>query len=345
MQQPSIAAGIVAGLLTFAAAHGADADGLARQAGIAPETLHDPDARLPFGKYRIVMGLAQEATGKTGLALHFGAEIGMAQLSILGLIMEASATMGEALAQMQRYGRLAVALDPSAPARFGLEQRQGRLFLVDHRPDADLFPELTEEAFAQLTCGPRRFLERPHVLSVHLTYPPPAHAGDYERVFACPVHFNAAFNALELHPDTASWPVAQSPRYVFGVLRERADQLLAAQEVPVGYRGQLEAMLRPVLHQGEPEADAMAGLLGCSRSTLFRRLREEGTSYRLVLDALRRDMAVSYLRGGRTSVGEIAYLVGFSDPVAFSRAFRRWTGETPGRYRSRGVAGPDTDKI
>lgn len=335
MEQASIAAGIVAGFVAFLDRRGMNGRALASEAGIDHLLLADPDARLPFAHYATLLALARQASGDTGLSLRFGADVGMADLSILGLIMEASATMGEAFAQMQRYGRLALAADPKLPARFGLEAREGRLYLVDRRPDPNSFPPMTEEAFAQLTCGPRRFLDRPHVLSVHVTHEAPPHAGLYDEIFACPVHFGAAFNALQLHPEVATWPVARERRYVFGVLCEKAERLMAAALPVETVRSRLEEAMRLRLHQGEPGADDMARELGFSRSTLFRRLREEGTSFALVLDALRRDLALEFVSGSRNSLAEIAYLLGFSEPAALSRAFQRWTGMTPGQYRRR----------
>lgn len=333
VQQPTIAAGIVAGFVAFLASRGAEANQLAGQAGIDPRDLDNPDARIPAHRYSMLMRLAQQATCDTGLALRFGAEVGMAEVSILGLIMEASATMGEALAQMQRYGRLAIAIDARLPPRFALQHRHGALLLVDHRAEPNDFPEMTEEAFAQLTCGPRRFLERPHVLRVYVTHPAPAHADLYAEIFGCPVTFEAGFNALELPPDIADWPIAGSRSYVLDLLRERGDRLLA-EGLRTGVGLRLKEALRRVLHQGEPSADVMAEQLGYSRSTLFRRLRSEGTSFSRVLDELRRDVAMAHLNRGPTSLADVAYLVGFSDPAAFSRAFVRWTGQPPGRYRA-----------
>lgn len=333
VQQPTIAAGIVAGFVAFLAHRGAAANQLAGQAGIDPRDLDNPDARVPAHQYAMLMGLAQQATGDTGLALRFGAEVGMAEMSILGLIMEAAETMGEAFAQMQRYGRLAVATDPGLPPRFALEHRHGALLLVDHRAEPNDFPEVTEEAFAQLACGPRRFLERPHVLGVYVTYPAPAHADLYAEIFGCPVTFQADFNALELHPHVADWPIAGGRRYVLDLLRERGDYLLS-EELGTGVGLRLREALRRVLHQGEASAEGTAKQLGYSRSTLFRRLRSEGTSFSKVVDELRRDVAIAHLNKGRTSLADVAYLVGFSDPAAFSRAFVRWTGQPPGRYRA-----------
>lgn len=332
VQQPTIAAGIVDGFVAFLARRGAAANQLAKQADIDPRDLDNPDARIPVHQYATLMRLAQQATGDTGLALRFGAEVGMAEVSILGLIMEASATMGEAFAQMQRYGRLAVAIDPRLPPRFARKHRHGALLLVDHRAEPNDFPEMTEEAFAQLACGPRRFLERPHVLGVYVTHPAPVHADLYAEIFGCPVTFEAGFNALELQPGVADWPIAGSRRYVLDILRERGDRLLA-EGAESRVRPRLEEALRLVLHQGEPSADAIAKQLGYSRSTLFRRLRSESTSFSIVLDELRRDVSIAHLKRGRTSLAEVTYLVGLSDPASFSRAFARWTGQTPGRYR------------
>jgi AraC-like DNA-binding protein len=80
--------------------------------------------------------------------------------------------------------------------------------------------------------------------------------------------------------------------------------------------------------------DIAAGL-GLSKASLYRRLADEGCGFEEVLDALRHRMALHYLSGRKVSVNETAYLVGFSDPTAFSRAFKRWTGATPGSLQSR----------
>ena len=73
--------------------------------------------------------------------------------------------------------------------------------------------------------------------------------------------------------------------------------------------------------------------MGFSRQTLFRRLKEEGTTYTQVLDQLRHRLAIEYLKGSKASVNDTAYLVGFSDAASFTRAFKRWTGKTPGDFR------------
>lgn len=251
-------------------------------------------------------------------------------MSIVGLIMNASATMADAFAQMQRFSRLTLETEGvSDGPRFQLVPRDGQLWMVDTRSNPGAFPELTEAAFARLVCWPRRFLPEPHVLEVHLAYPAPAYSAEYDRVFGCPVTFGSDWSALRLDPRIASWPVALQPRYVFGVLTERADGLLNELEGARTLRDRVEGVLLPLLHTGEVTADAVARALGFSRQTLFRRLKAEDLTYEQVLDGLRHRMALHYLRGRRASVNETAYLVGYSEPAAFSRAFKRWTGRSP----------------
>jgi AraC-like DNA-binding protein len=90
----------------------------------------------------------------------------------------------------------------------------------------------------------------------------------------------------------------------------------------------------PILHTGKASMDSVAAKMGLSRSMLFRRLKAESTTFETVLDELRRTMALDYLNTKKVSVSETAYLVGFSEPAAFSRAFKRWTGSSPGSVRS-----------
>ena len=123
--------------------------------------------------------------------------------------------------------------------------------------------------------------------------------------------------------------VSDQPRYVFGVLSQRADALLRELESSKTLRGRVESLLLPVLHKGDIGMDSIAEKLAMSRQTLFRRLKDEGTSFEVVLDDLRHKLALDYLGAKKVSVNETAFLVGFSDPAAFSRAFKRWTGKSP----------------
>jgi AraC-like DNA-binding protein len=337
METLTVGAGLARGLVAIAARKGANADELAAKAGISLTFIEDQDNRVAMPNYIALMRAAKELTGDPAIALHYGEEVDLAELSIAGLIMNASETMADAFAQMNRFGRLAIEVEGVAPgeSRFRMTADKRGVWLVDDRANPNDFPELTEVTFARMCCHPRRFLPRSHFLEVHVTHPEPSYRSEYERIFQCPVVFNAEWNAWRGDPELAGHRVQLHPKYVFGVLSDKAEALLKELENTKSTRGRLEAMLMPILHTGDISMDAIATKLAVSRQTLFRRLKAEDVTFEKVLDDLRHRLSLHYLSGRKTSVNETAYLVGFSDPAAFSRAFKRWTGKSPSEMRGR----------
>lgn len=329
---PTVAAGPVRGLLDFAVAKGADRRALLAASGIAATDLDDQDNRIPFTSYVTLMREAKAGTCDPALALHFGAAVDMSEMSIVGLLGVSCGTVAEGLAQMNRYGRLVV--DLGIPQRFRFEQGREGLWLVDAQPHARDFPELTESSFARIARGARIFTQLPVLKAIHFTFAPPAYRAAFDQIFPAPVVFGSDKNAILIDGSIMSHPVQQQSRYVFGVLSERADALLAQLENSKTVRGRVESLLLPILHTGEAGIDAIAGKMAMSRWTLSRRLKEEGATFEKVLDELRHRMALDYLGAKKVSVNETAYLCGFSEPAAFSRAFKRWTGKSPRDLRT-----------
>jgi AraC-like DNA-binding protein len=333
---PTVSAGFARGLLELAVRKGAPRAALLEKAGLKPDALKDQDARAPFAAYVALMGAGKALSGDPALALHYGEAVDIAEVSIVGLVGQAAETMAEAFQQLNRYVPLIVETEnEDGGQRFRMQLRDGGAWLVDARLRPNDFPELTESAFAQLVCGPRRFGAGPKLIEVRFTHPDPGYRAEYERIFEAPVTFDADFNGMRIDPAWAAAQVQRLPRYAFGVLAEHADALLAELERSKSVRGRVETLLMPVLHKGEASMDWVAGRMALSRQTLFRQLKAEGVTFEQVLDALRQRLALDYLKGRKVSVNETAYLVGFSEPAAFSRAFKRWTGASPSEWRER----------
>lgn len=331
----TVSAGLARGLIELASARGASAERLAEDSGIALAALADQDARVPYANYVRLMRAAKQHTGQPALALHYGEEVDASAFSIVGLLVQASETIGHALAELNRFVGLVIEVEGETPGeRFRLVREGTALWLEDTRLSPNDFPELTEAAFARIVAGAHRLGASPFVTAVEVTHPEPAYRAEYERIFSAPVRFGAARNALCLNEPLLARPVAQTPRYVFGLFSERAQALLESLRQPKTVRAQVEGHLLPILHTGRVGIDDTARALGMSRQTLFRKLKAEGVTFEQVLDTLRHRLAVHYLDSRKVSVNETAYLVGFSDPAAFSRAFKRWTGRSPAHFKA-----------
>jgi len=329
----TVAAGLARGLIDLAVAKGADEAELAGRAHLDLALLEDVDNRVPFETYVTLMRAAKELSGDPALALHYGETNDMAQISVVGLIAAACETMAHAFVQLNRFGRLVVEFD-GGPDRFRVEHDAQGIWIVDNRENPNAFHELTESTLARMICGPRPYGVTNLAKAVEVTHAAPPYAAEYERVFGAPVTFESARNAVLIDQKWMLHRLATQPRYVFGILSERAEALLSKLNATSTTRGRVESLLMPILHTGDISMDAIAGGMGLSRQTLFRRLKAEGTSFEKVLDELRHQLSLHYLASKRVSVNETAYLVGFSEPAAFSRAFKRWTGQSPRDVRN-----------
>ncbi len=332
MPELTIAASGVRALLELAVSKGAGRKALAERSRIDPADLQDRDNRVAISKYVALMRAGQELCNDPALALHFGEAVDVSEIS-LACGVGGFETIDEAFAQVNRYSSLGVEVEGAGTCdRYQLRRSAGQLWIVDARRNPNAFPELTESSFARMVCSTRRtFGDVKFFKGVHFTHAEPAYRAEYERIFRVPVIFESDENALLIDEALLSkYRLPPSSQYLTGVLKDHAEALLRKMENSRSTRGRVESLLIPVLHEGDVGMDATAGKLGFSRQTLFRKLKAEDVTFVQVLNELRCSMANHYLSERKLSVKETAYLVGFSDPAAFSRAFKRWTGRTPG---------------
>lgn len=335
MATATVSAGYANALLDVAEARGASRSAIQQAADYQPDLHQAPDDRVPFETFKALMRTAARLGDDPAFGLHFGADSVFRDISIVGLITHASATMGEAFQQMNRFARLAIEVDGHESGdRFKLIERDGALWIEDIRRDANSFPELTEATFTRFITNVRRFMpDAAFARFVHVTHAKPLHADAYDRIWQVPVTFSSDRNAIAIHPSWLSLPLPGASRYVFGIFSDRAQALMDDLLQSHSITGQVEAAIVRRLHTGEIGMDQIARDVGRSRTSLYRDLKANGTAFDLLVEDLRRRMALHYLAGQKLSVAEVAYLVGFADPSSFSRAFKRWTGNTPASAR------------
>lgn len=162
---------------------------------------------------------------------------------------------------------------------------------------------------------------------------PPAHGADYRLFFGAPVRFGQPSSVLAFNADFLRLPAIRNERALKEFLRRAPANILVRYRHDAGLVAKVRARLRATPPARWPSFEALAAQLRMPEPTLRRRLRLEGQTYRGIKDELRRALAMSALTEGRADVGEIAVELGFSEPSAFHRAFRKWTGKSPGAYR------------
>ena len=168
---------------------------------------------------------------------------------------------------------------------------------------------------------------------VEIEFPAPDYAERYERCFGCPVEFGAGHNRLRLGPGSLNQALSQHCPSTWQQMLELAERELEQLTRTRSLRERIIHLLGPMLHGREPELEEVASKLQLPSWTLRRKLAEEGTQFRTLLNETRRDLAMAYIRDTELAFGEIAYLLGFASAEAFQRAFKRWSGQTPGEFR------------
>jgi AraC-like DNA-binding protein len=333
MAELTIVASGVRALLELAVSKGASRRMLLERSRIEPRDLEKGDNRIPFSRYMLLMKAGQELCNDPALALHFGETVDPAEISFTNSI--GAKSMADAFATGNRYAPLTVEVDEEATDRFVMSRAGGQLWMIDTRRNANAFPELSESGFARMVCTIRRaFGDRQMIKAVHFTHDAPPYIDEYERIFRVPVVFRSDRNALLVDEAVMSFKPPVAPSSVAEVLTSHADDLLEKLASSKSIRDRVERLLAESLSGGDITIETIAGKLSVSRQTLFRRLKSENTTFERVLDDLRHRLSLHYLDAGRKSVNQTAYLVGFSDPAAFSRAFKRWTGKSPRLFTS-----------
>jgi AraC-like DNA-binding protein len=160
--------------------------------------------------------------------------------------------------------------------------------------------------------------------------------GDCARRDACASLFSNLFGARARPRRPIERPAPRPDNPFLALLGEVARAIEGKAKSASGpFRREVERHLKPLLASGTIRIEAVARALGCSRQTLYRRLKAEGVTFEQLLDDLRRRLALRFVREQGLSVKEASWRLGFSEPAAFSRAFKRWTGRTPRAMRSR----------
>ncbi|WP_166264519.1 AraC family transcriptional regulator [Marinobacter caseinilyticus] len=310
---------------------GVDGKDLFSQFKLSDQRLASPDARISIPRFMRLGQAAITLTGNSALGLTMGQLTRPVDAGLAGLAAQSAPTTAKALATLINYSLLTSRNSRGHPS---LDVGARRVDFYSIRPYNIFNYFVVDSVLAAWTQFLRDITGRFPVLSrVTLEYPSQGLDDQFEEWFGCPVSFNRKSNSLYVAEDVLNVSPLQAQPAMHRQLEESC--AIALHRIQSGWQIQdrVRETLAPLLEGGAPPLEQVASELGTAPWTLQRQLAREQTGYRQLIDETRRGLAFDYIRDTRLALAEVAYLLGFSNPAAFHKAYKRWFSLSPGEHR------------
>jgi AraC-like DNA-binding protein len=332
-RQPSTLATLILPIAKALRLQGIDPMQLMDEAGIDAASVINPDRRIPVANMRALWRLAGEASGDEAFGLLAAEQLQPATLQGLGLAVLASDSIYDALKRLVRFARV-------FSTGLVLELREGEeLVELEILTDETLSGEHPDwlaydfgmgliVVLCRITLG-----EYFSPIDIRCRRPAPRDPDRFAALLGSRIHFDADCNCISFVKSDILQPLPTGNSELAKLNDEQTETYLAT-FVGVTAARQVVSHIVEQLPDGPPSQKQIAAAMNVSNRTLQRKLKDEGTSFIDLLQDARLTLAKKYLAQPQRSIVEIAYLLGFSEPSTFSRAFKRWTGQAPADYRS-----------
>lgn len=334
MRLGDLSVGFVQSLADAVRSYGIDPQPLLEQYGLDPARLAEADARLSIPRYMRLGHAAIQLTGDPALGLRMGRLSRLNQMGLAGVTAAQAPTVREAARCLIRFEAL-YGSNYRGQSSFH-EDADGawlRFYSISpynayNRFVVDSILAGWQQQLGSLSPQPIK-AER-----IDIEFLPTDYRERYSELGDCPIQFGTEHNQLRLNQASLAQRNPQhcpsTWRLLLKVCERELEQLTRTRSL----RERIIALLGPLLNGGrEPDLEEVAARLKLPTWTLRRKLAEEGTQFRAILNDTRRDLAMTYIRDTELAFGEIAYLLGFASAEAFQRAFKRWSSQTPGEFR------------
>jgi AraC-like DNA-binding protein len=293
-------------------------------ADLTPPILADDDARVTPAQFCVAWAEAMRLTGNPALALAIADALPPGAFGLVEYVCRSAPTLGDALRQWLRYLHL---LDDSVDVALVEDGARACVRVTrESEAPAPASHELCFAVLARQACG---LVTGPlRVTAVELAHRAAGDPAVYRAWFDAPVAFEADWTQLVLPRAALALPLATADPALLAVLTRAAEELRKHLPEPPTLAAQVARVLHDALRSDDGHVEHVAKRLAMTPRSLQRRLKDEGTSFQDVRERVRRELAERYL-GDRIAIAEISFLLGFSEPSAFFRAYKRWTGTTP----------------
>ncbi|MEL7029725.1 MAG: helix-turn-helix domain-containing protein, partial [Pseudomonadota bacterium] len=251
-----------------------------------------------------------------------------------GLAWKSAIDLGGSFERAERYGRVLTSV-----STYEVRRENGKIYMMLHRAgERRLGLRLSnEQTITAVTQISREVSQAPFSPNaVYFKHSSPNDISKHEDYFGCPVIYDSDRDALEVSEGSLRVPNKVGDPTISNFFDTHMETELAEIADDGGLEHRVRIQISQALSEGAPPISDVAGRLGMSGRTLQRRLADRGYAYQDLVDASRRELAERLLRDTAYSLAEVAFLTGFSEQSAFTRAFRRWSGQTPRSYRLQG---------
>jgi AraC-like DNA-binding protein len=341
--EPTILAVFTLRLIEYGAARGLERDAMLRVIGRPLEALREPGLQIPVQALFDLYAHVMRELDDPAVPLRIADATTMEDLYVMGFAVLTAHDGKEAIQRAVRYGRLI-----TNSSRWEESEHEDRAVIRYHR---DVPPGLgstlgvraaNEGALADFVAGVRQ-LQGAHItpLRVRFRHRAPRDISAHQAFFRCPVEFDAPHHEFELPISVYRNKFENANTALSAFFVKHAEELLRQHATDDTLQARVRREIADQLPSGELSLARVARRLGMSERSLRRHLTEENASFSQLASEVRYERARALLGSPRLSLGEIAFLLGFSDVSAFSRAFKSWSGMAPGQYRGqgRGAAG------
>jgi AraC-like DNA-binding protein len=323
-------------ILQYLSAQGIDLNEIYPKVHINPAWLEDPDRQISGELLKYLWREAVTKTGDRDLGLHIGEAFELPAIGLLGYVLLNCQNYGQVLDKLSQYTRLfsqGVAI---------YYQVLGDLVYCDCEVVSGLKNYLLDEPRQPIESTFSALLKATQQLtgkslqpqSIWFQHPAPIDCSEHYRIFQTEVKFSQSINRIIFAETSLSWLVRSANANLLSMFERHASDMLNILNEPENYTQKVVKTIAQNLQGEVPSIEAIARSLLLSVRQLQRELQVENTSYQQILDQTRKDLALKHIQNQQTSIHDIAFLLGFSEPSAFHRAFKRWTKQTPRNYRS-----------
>ena len=327
-----LSVGFVHTLADAIQSHGLDPQPLLLQYGLDPARLAEAGARLSIPRYMRLGHAAIQLTGDPGLGLRMGQLSRLSQAGLAGVTAAQAPNVREAARALTRFEAL-YGSNYRGQSSFHEDAEGAWLRFYSISPYNAYNRFVVDSIIAGWLLQLSALAQQPiQAQRIEIEFEVPDYSERYSVLGD--IHFGADANQLRLNQHTLALRNPQHCPSTWNLLLQLCERELEQLTRTRSLRERITRLLGPMLNGGrEPDLEEVAARLKLPTWTLRRKLAEEGTQFRAILNDTRRDLAMTYIRDTELAFGEIAYLLGFASAQAFQRAFRRWNNQTPGEFR------------